>query len=39
MRQADIQHFLDALDDVWNQMDLKRSDSNEEERSAVSRIY
>ena len=36
---ADIQHFLDALDDVWNQMDLKRSDSNEEERSAVSRIY
>ena len=36
---SDIQHFLDALDDVWNQMDLKRSDSNEEERSAVSRIY
>ena len=36
---TDIQHFLDALDDVWNQMDLKRSDSNEEERSAVSRIY
>ena len=36
---ADIQHFLDALDDVWNEMDLKRSDSNEEERSAVSRIY
>jgi len=35
----DIQHFLDALDDVWNEMDLKRSDSNEEERSAVSRIY
>jgi len=36
---TDIQHFLDALDDVWNEMDLKRSDSNEEERSAVSRIY
>ena len=36
---ADIQHFVDALDDVWNQMDLKRSDSIEEERSAVSRIY
>ena len=36
---SDIQHFLDALDDVWNEMDLKRSDSNEEERSAVSRIY
>ena len=35
----DIQHFLDALDDVWNQMGLKRSDSIEEERSAVSRIY
>jgi 5-aminolevulinate synthase len=36
---TDIQHFLDALDDVWSEMDLKRSDSNEEERSAVSRIY
>ena len=36
---SDIQHFLDALDDVWNQMGLKRSDSIEEERSAVSRIY
>jgi 5-aminolevulinate synthase len=36
---SDIQHFLGALDDVWNQMDLKRSDSIEEERSAVSRIY
>jgi len=36
---ADIQHFLDALDDVWNQMDLKRFNSVEEERSAVSRIY
>jgi len=36
---SDIQHFLDSLDDVWNQMGLKRSDSTEEERSAVSRIY
>jgi 5-aminolevulinate synthase len=36
---TDIQHFLDALDHVWSEMDLKRSDSNEEERSAVSRIY
>ena len=36
---SDIQHFLDALDDVWNEMDLKRSDSVEEERPAVSRIY
>ena len=36
---SDIQNFLDALDDVWNQMGLKRSDSIEEERSAVSRIY
>ena len=36
---SDIQHFLDALDDVWNQMGLKRSDAIEGERSAVSRIY
>ena len=36
---GDIDHFLDALDDVWKQMDLKRSDSDEEEKSAVSRIY
>ena len=36
---SDIQHFLDALDDVWNQMGLKRSDASEGERSAVSRIY
>ena len=35
----DIDHFLDALDDVWKQMDLRRSDSAEEEKSAVSRIY
>jgi 5-aminolevulinate synthase len=36
---SDIDHFLDALDDVWKQMDLKRSDSTEEEKPAVSRIY
>ena len=36
---GDIDHFLDALDDVWKQMDLKRSDSDQEEKSAVSRIY
>ena len=36
---SDIQNFLDALDDVWNQMGLKRSDAIEGERSAVSRIY
>ena len=35
----DIDHFLDALDDVWKQMDLKRSDSDQEDKSAVSRIY
>ncbi len=36
---SDIDHFLDALDDVWKQMDLRRSDSTEEEKPAVSRIY
>ena len=36
---SDIDHFLDALDDVWKQMSLKRSDSDQEEKSAVSRIY
>ena len=36
---SDIDHFLDALDDVWKQMDLRRSYSAEEEKSAVSRIY
>ena len=36
---SDIDHFLDALDDVWKQMDLKRSDSDQEEKSALSRIY
>ena len=36
---SDIDHFLDALDDVWKQMDLRRTDPAEEEKSAVSRIY
>ena len=36
---SDIDHFLDALDDVWKQMDLKRSNSDQEDKSAVSRIY
>ena len=36
---SDIDHFLDAIDDVWKQMDLRRSDSTEEEKPAVSRIY
>jgi 5-aminolevulinate synthase len=36
---SDIYHFLDALDDVCKQMDLKRSYSTEEEKPAVSRIY
>ena len=36
---SDIQHFLDALDDVWTTLDLKRSVSLEEEKPTVSRIY
>ena len=36
---SDIQHFLDALDDVWTTLDLKRSDSLEEEKPTVARIY
>ena len=36
---SDIDNFLSALDDVWTTMDLKRSDSVEEEKPAVSRIY
>jgi 5-aminolevulinate synthase len=35
----DINNFLNALDDVWKTMDLRRSDSIEEEKPAVSRIY
>ena len=36
---GDIDHFLDALDDVWKAMDLRRSDESQEEKPAVSRIY
>ena len=35
----DINHFLDALDDVWKIMGLQRADSTEQEKTAVSRIY
>ena len=35
----DINNFLNALDDVWKTMDLRRSDSIEEEKPAVLRIY
>ena len=35
----DINNFLNALDDVWKTMDLRRSDSIGEEKPAVSRIY
>ena len=36
---SDIQHFLDALDDVWTTLDLNRSVSLEEEKPTVARIY
>lgn len=36
---SDIDNFLSALDDVWTTMDLKRSDTIEEEKPAISRIY
>ena len=36
---GDIDHFLEALDDVWKTLDLKRSDLSIEERTSVSRIY
>ena len=36
---GDIDHFLEALDDVWKTLDLKRSDLSTEERTSVSRIY
>ena len=36
---GDIDHFLEALDDVWKTLDLKRSDPSTEERTSVSRIY
>ena len=35
---GDIDHFLEALDDVWKTLDLKRSDLSTEERTSVSRI-
>ena len=35
----DINNFLNALDDIWKTMDLRRSDAIEEEKPAVSRIY
>ena len=36
---GDIDHFLDALDDVWKTLDLKRSDLTAEEKTEISRIY
>ena len=36
---SDINHFLDAIDDVWKTMGLKRSDAAEGDKPAVSRIY
>ena len=36
---GDIDHFLEALDDVWKTFDLRRSDLMAEERTSVSRIY
>ena len=35
----DINNFLNALDDVWNTMDLRRSDAIGKEKPALSRIY
>ena len=35
----DINNFLNALDDVWNTMDLRRSDTIGQEKSTLSRIY
>ena len=36
---SDIDHFLEALDNVWKTLDLKRSDITAEERTEISRIY
>ena len=36
---SDINHFLDAIDDVWKTMGLKRSDAAKEDKPAISRIY
>ena len=35
----DIYNFLNALEDVWKEMDLRRADTEPEEKSAISRIY
>ena len=35
----DIYNFLNALEDVWKEMDLRRADTETEEKSAISRIY
>ena len=35
----DINNFLNALDDVWKTMDLRRSDTIGQEKSTLSRIY
>ena len=35
----DIHNFLNALEDVWKEMDLRRAEKDIEEKSAVSRIY
>ena len=36
---GDIDHFLEALDNVWKTLDLKRSDLTAEEKTEISRIY
>ena len=36
---GDIDHFLEAIDDVWKTLDLRRSDLTAEERTEISRIY
>ena len=36
---GDIDHFLEALDDVWKTLDLRRSDLTAEERTEISRLY
>ncbi|MEC8798640.1 MAG: 5-aminolevulinate synthase [Pseudomonadota bacterium] len=36
---GDIDHFLEALDNVWKTLDLKRSDLTAVEKTEISRIY
>ena len=36
---GDIDHFLEALDNVWKTLDLKRSDLTAEEKTEISGIY